>query len=168
MILAVVNRHGWDDVRLWKMNLKGAFNLLWFQPDQVQLFAFPLTDDLVAIHLVGIFGWLGMPFAFNVLFRALLLLIRQAIYGAAAMYVDDVMGCSPANTLDTDMDRARTAITGLAGEDRARTLPRIYWLGYLPRLSHNHRPAPGCYSKPPKLCSVSTRTIGSPSSSCSG
>ena len=136
MILAMADRHGWDNIAQGKMNLKGAFNLLWFQPDQVQLLAFPLTDDLVAIHLVGIFGWLGMPFAFNVLSRTLLLLVRQAITGAASMYVDDVMGCSPRQALTTDMERATTAITGLAGDDslapekveKGRCLEFIGWV----------------------------------------
>ena len=89
---------------LWKMELRGAFNLLWINPIDTQLLAFPLTDDIVATHLVGIFGWLGMPFAFNVLSRILLILILAAISGRAAMYVDDIMGCSTLSTVQADMD----------------------------------------------------------------
>ena len=117
MVLDLADCHGWANISLWKMDLKGAFNLLWFDPEQVALLAFPLTDALVVIHLVGIFGWLGMPFAFNVLSRALLVLILSVITGRADMYVDDVMGCSATVQLDSDMSAARSAIVGLAGDD---------------------------------------------------
>ena len=136
MILLMADEHGWANIQLWKMDLKGAFNLLWFDPTQVPLLAFPLTDDLVIIHLVGIFGWLGMPFAFNVLSRTLLILIFHAISGKADMYVDDVMGCSTTASLDEDMHAAHNAITGLAGEDsvapdkveKGRSLEFIGWV----------------------------------------
>ena len=116
MVLQVADEHGWESICLWKMDLQGAFNLLWINPDDTPLLAFPLTNDLVVIHLVGIFGWLGMPFAFNVLSRTLLILILAVIKGKAAMYVDDVMGCSALDNIDEDMAATHTAITGLAGD----------------------------------------------------
>lgn len=37
-------------------DLKGAFNLLNYNPDHCKLFAFPLINDMVVIHLAGLFG----------------------------------------------------------------------------------------------------------------
>lgn len=136
LVLDMADRHGWACITLWKMDLQGAFNLLWFNPHHVPLMAFPLTDELVVINLVGVFGWLGMPFAFNVLSRALLVVIAAAISGVAAMYVDDVMGCSTLSDVAEDMSAAHSAITGLAGDysvapdkiEQGRVLEFIGWV----------------------------------------
>ena len=61
-----------------------------YNPDYCQLFAFPLTDDIV-IHLAGLFGWIGMPHAFQVLTRTLQALCRHIISGLCYWYVDDLM-----------------------------------------------------------------------------
>ena len=42
--------HGWDELVLWKKDLKGAFNLLNYNPDYCKLFAFLLSDGLTIIH----------------------------------------------------------------------------------------------------------------------
>ena len=76
---------------LWKKDLKGAFNLLNYNPDYCKWFAFPLIDDIVVIHLAGLFGWIGMPHAFQVLMRMLQSLCRQLISGLCYWYVDDLM-----------------------------------------------------------------------------
>ena len=62
MVLTSADLHGWDNIILWKKDLKGAFNLLNYNP-------FPFTDDIVVIYLAGLFGWIGMPHAFQVLTR---------------------------------------------------------------------------------------------------
>jgi hypothetical protein len=121
MLLAVVDEHGWERVQLWKMDLQGAFNLLWFAPEATPLMAFVLTGGLVAIHFVGLFGWTGMPAAFHVLTRALEVLVRAAIVGRASFYVDDCMGCSPSARLAHDMAAAHSCITALAGDAAVAT-----------------------------------------------
>ena len=94
MVLTSADLHGWDNIILWKKDLKGAFNLLNYNPDYCQLFAFPLTDDIVVIHLAGLFGWIGMPHAFQVLTRTLQALCRHIISGLCHWYVDDLMAVS--------------------------------------------------------------------------
>jgi hypothetical protein len=94
MVLTSADLHGWDNIILWKKDLKGAFNLLNYNPDYCQLFAFPLTDDIVVIHLAGLFGWIGMPHAFQVLTRTLQALCRHIISGLCYWYVDDLMAVS--------------------------------------------------------------------------
>ena len=46
----------YEDLRLWKMDLKGAYTLLSFRAEHVGLFGMLLTDDLVYLQLAGIFG----------------------------------------------------------------------------------------------------------------
>ena len=51
MVLTAADIHGWDNIILWKKDLKGAFNLLNYNPEYCKWFAFPLTGDVVVIHL---------------------------------------------------------------------------------------------------------------------
>jgi hypothetical protein len=81
MVLTSVDAYGWDNIILWKKDLKVAFNLLNYNPDHCKLFAFPLIDDMVVIHLAGLFGWIGMPHAFQVLTRVLQTLCRHILSG---------------------------------------------------------------------------------------
>jgi hypothetical protein len=55
-----------QDLRIWKMDLRGAYTLLSFRPGDAGL-----TDDLVYLQLVGVFGWDGTPAAFQVVTRAI-------------------------------------------------------------------------------------------------
>jgi hypothetical protein len=55
----------WEDMRIWKMDLRGAYTLHSFRPEDVGLFAMLLSDDLVYLQMVGIFGWSGTPAAFQ-------------------------------------------------------------------------------------------------------
>jgi hypothetical protein len=54
----------WEDTRIWKMNLSGAYTLLSFRPEDVGMFAMLDSDDLVYLQAVGIFGWSGTPATF--------------------------------------------------------------------------------------------------------
>lgn len=135
MITAMAHDHGWDNITLWKMDLQGAFNLLWFNPDDVALLAFPLVDELVVIHLVGLFGWAGMPFAFQVLNRALHALVSAAISGVCSWYVDDCCACSLTTCVSSDLTAAHAAITHLAGgdavaEDKTETGRSLDFIGW--------------------------------------
>ena len=47
----------WSDLRIWKMDLKGAYTLLSFRADDVSLFGMEVTGDLIYLQLCGIFGW---------------------------------------------------------------------------------------------------------------
>jgi hypothetical protein len=81
-----------QDLRIWKMDLRRAYTLLSFRPGDAGLFATLLTDDLVYLQLVGVFGWDGTPAAFQVVTRAISWELRHALQGHTLMYVDEVVG----------------------------------------------------------------------------
>lgn len=129
-------KFGWDNIVLWKKDLNGAFNLLWFNPDHVPLLAFPLLDGHVAVHLAGLFGLGGLPPAFTVISRAVDAASADSLVGASSMYVDDDCGCSPLHALHADMDTAHRIMTDLLGpsavaankDEYGRALKFIGWL----------------------------------------
>lgn len=135
MVLQAAERHGWDDIVLWKKDLQGAFNLLWFCPSNAHLLAFLLTSQLVVFHLAGMFGWVGMPFVFDVVTRCLRAIVRSTIRGFADMYVDDLMAVSHRRDLTLDMSSADLSIRALLGphavapskDESGRSLDWIGW-----------------------------------------
>ena len=61
----------WKRLRLWKLELRGAYTLLSFRPEDAGLFGMELTDDIIYLQICGIFGWSSTPAAFQVVTRAL-------------------------------------------------------------------------------------------------
>ena len=61
----------WRRLRIWKMDLRGAYTLLSFRPEDAGLFGMELTGDLIYLQICGIFGWSSTPAAFQVVTRAL-------------------------------------------------------------------------------------------------
>ena len=122
-------------MRIWKMDLKGAYTLLSFRPEDVGLFGMLLTGDLVYFQLAGIFGWSGTPAAFQVVTRAISWELKHALRSRTLMYVDDIIGVCFAEDVDTDLRRTRDICTSLLrpgavadGKTEART--RLDVIGY--------------------------------------
>jgi hypothetical protein len=137
MVADAADRHGWEPLRLWKKDLQGAFNLLWFAPAAVHLLAFLLTAQLVVIHLAGMFGWTAMPHAFDVVTRYVRALVRHVIHqsSAADMYVDDIVGVSHQSHIESDMLRTDAAVRGLLGPEaiavhKDETGRSLDWIGW--------------------------------------
>jgi hypothetical protein len=106
----------WDDIVLWKMDLKGAFTLISFAPEAVRNMCLELTGDLVMFFLCGIFGWTGTPAAFQVITRALVWELTRKIHGQAKMYVDDIIGVSLRKNVRSDMQITRELCCRLLGQ----------------------------------------------------
>ena len=131
-------RRPWSDVSVWKMDLKGAFTLLSFRPDQVKLLAMQMMGGLVLLFLCGVFGWTAMPAAFAVLTRAIIWeVLRKKI--TATMYVDDIIGVSWSNRVLSEQYEVRGFVNGLLGDgavEDTKTVrttepePRIVVLGW--------------------------------------
>jgi hypothetical protein len=135
MVVDQADKHGWHGIQLWKKDLSGAFNLLWFNPDHVPLLVFPLTNGLAAVHLAGLFGLGGLPPAFAVISRAIDAASAGSLQGASAMYVDDDLGVSPTHALRDDMDTAHRIMTDLLGPNAVASNKdecgrRLEWLGW--------------------------------------
>ena len=116
MVRTVSDSAGWDETVLWKIDLKGAFTLMYVQPTSCPKLAFALTDDLTMIYHVGMFGWTGMPAAFQVVTRVVERLVAVRLRGRAQMYVDDLMGCCHKDDLDHELAAARAVCNGLLGD----------------------------------------------------
>jgi len=136
MILGVVDREGIDEVMVWAKDLKGAFILLRFHPSQSRLFALGLECGLTTICPCGNFGWVGTPYAFNVVSRTLDVITKDTIAGAGLWYVDDLHACSNRRTYEKDMSRVAVEVRTLldpssvaAERDKSgRQLDMIGWL----------------------------------------
>ena len=134
-VLEFAEGKAWEDLVLWKMDLRGAFTLLFVHPESVKLLAFALTDGLTMLYHTGMFGWTGMPTAFDVISRVLRRAVNKAIRGRAKMYVDDLMGVSHRDDLSHDLSEARRICCGLLGpeavEDKKTESGRVLdWIGW--------------------------------------
>lgn len=126
----------WDRLRIWKMDLKGAYQLLSFRPEDAGLFAMRVTGNLVYLQFVGIFGWAGTPAAFQTVTRAIQWELSHALHGMSTMYVDDIIGVCLDTDLDSDLATTRKVCTDLLGPDavsdeKTETGRRLDILGYV-------------------------------------
>ena len=103
MIIQAGDKYGFDNIIMWKMDLQGAYNLLFFRPEDAGILAMELKGGLSMISLVGHFGWTGTPFAFDVASRTLVRGIRQRIEGLCEIATDDIIGVSGVNDVVADM-----------------------------------------------------------------
>jgi hypothetical protein len=115
MIIAEAQKNGWENITLWKMDLKSAFTLMFFRAQFIKRLAFELTDNMTMLHIAGFFGWTGSPFAFEAITRVLRYYIAFLILGVIKMYVDDVIGVSRTEDVVDDMAKAKAGIQKLLG-----------------------------------------------------
>ena len=117
MILEFQTLHPNDIAVLWKMDLKGAFHLLSIHPEDVHLLAFELTQGLSMLYHTGMFGWTGFPYAFQVVTRVLRQIVNFRIreFGAALMYVDDIIGICSSSHLSECLRLAQSSCETLLG-----------------------------------------------------
>ena len=126
----------YEDLRLWKMDLKGAYTLLSFRAEYVGLFGMLLTDDLVYLQLAGIFGWSGTPAAFQVVTRAIAWELRSRLRSRTVMYVDDIIGIGFQTDIAADLALTRSICTMLLGpdavaDDKTEVSRRLDVIGYV-------------------------------------
>lgn len=105
----------WSDVVLWKMDLRGAYTLLSFDPDKASLFGMNLLGGLIIFFLCGVFGWSCTPFAFQVVTRSVLFELRKILAGLVAMYVDDIFGVCLLADLQRELALTRALCVDLLG-----------------------------------------------------
>ena len=143
MVVAQAKRVGWDNVVLWKMDLKGAFNLIFFRACDAGLLAMEMANGLTMISIVGSFGHTATPFGFDVVSRTILHDVRAGSMGGACICCDDVMGACAVWEAKHDMDHTRVCIEALCGsqsvaEDKSEligTRGKIDFIGWSMDLS---------------------------------
>jgi hypothetical protein len=112
----------WDMLRMWKMDLKGAFTLMSVRAEKAKLFGVELLSDeesartIAVFFLGGTFGWGGTPAAFAVITRAIVFELARITRGSADMYVDDIIGVCLEVDVDHDQEKARALCTKLLGD----------------------------------------------------
>jgi hypothetical protein len=108
--------HSSRRARVGSVNSMGTFNLLNYNPALCKLFAFPLSDGVIMIHMTGLFGWIGMSHAFQVLTRSLQALCSHIIIGLCYWYVDDLMAVSSISSYLTDSTHVDNSVQHLLGD----------------------------------------------------
>ena len=91
-ILLMADAHGWANISLFKKDIAAAFHRLLFHPSCVSLTAFALDQFYTILHLVGNFGWTGLPNAWDVIGRIMLAACHPKIWATLKLYVDDFFG----------------------------------------------------------------------------
>ena len=99
-----LNDANWNELVLWKMDLKGAYTLLSFQPNVVRYLGGELISGDYIFFLSGIFGWNGTPSAFQVVTRAIQFECDKQLAGKAKMYVYDLMGICLRSQVDSEIN----------------------------------------------------------------
>ena len=141
-LMQLINRQalrvGRDQVACWKIDLAGAFSLLFIHPDDVRLAAFELTDGISMFYITGFFGGTGTPASFQVISRVLERHLNSLLAGRVHVYVDDIMGCCSFTELQSDMTIAIAECIGLLGKesvahdksDNSLATGKLTWIGW--------------------------------------
>ena len=114
-ILLMADTHDWTAISLFKKDIAAAFHRLFFHPASVPLTAFALDDQHSILHLVGNFGWTGMPNAWDVVGRVMLAASRTVIHGTLRLYVDDFFGACRTEHLQANNAHVDNVIKTLLG-----------------------------------------------------
>jgi hypothetical protein len=117
MIHRQASVHGWENIILWKMDLLGAYNLVFFKASDAGLLAMEMSDNLTLISMVGHFGWVGTPFAFDVISRLIVKLVNRSAKGEAVIATDDLIGCCATIDLEFDLGVANKCIHSIFNAD---------------------------------------------------
>lgn len=103
----------WDDLVLWKLDLRGAYTLLSFEDCAVPFVGAEMVNDNIIFFICGTFGWCGTPSSFQVVSRTLKYEINKLISGKMDIYVDDLFGVSLKRNVYNDVAIATDICTKL-------------------------------------------------------
>jgi hypothetical protein len=138
LIMAEAARRGvpLSRLRIWAFDIEAAYAKLSYDPEGVPHIAVELRNNLFMFFLAGVFGLTSMPFAFNVITRAIVWELNNRILaGAMKQYVDDGFGTSLDTEVEDDIAATQTFINALLGEGafachKLLRGPQITFIGY--------------------------------------
>ena len=127
-----------EDLELWMIDLAGAFTLLDVKWEDVRKLGINFPNGLVWVTLVGLFGWTGMPFVFDVVTRICRkeFTVKGFLASYSNWYCDDGAAIGSRHTNGRDIEKAIKFIESLFGSksmcreknERGRVLN---YIGYL-------------------------------------
>ena len=104
--------------RIWKYDIAAAYQKLTYPAAAVSHVGVELRDHTFMFFLGGVFGLTSMPFAFNVITKAVVWeLNTNLIKGRMLQYVDDGFVVSHVNERDDDVATTLSFIRNLLGPD---------------------------------------------------
>ena len=105
----------WTDLRIWKMDLKGAFTLLNFALEGVPFLGTEV--NMLVFYLVGLYGWTAILMVFQVINRAVVWQLSRpsVLKGLMDMYTDDLFGVCLKEDLAHDMDKVASFCRSFLG-----------------------------------------------------
>ena len=115
MVIAAQTKFPHDVIVLWLMDVRGAYTQLAFHPASVKWMAARLLCGAFLFFLAGIFGWSGMPFAFDCVTRAIRWELAHRLHGPSNIFVDDAMGATPQRFLHDDINTCAAIMFGAMG-----------------------------------------------------
>ncbi|KAJ1423110.1 hypothetical protein B484DRAFT_398783 [Ochromonadaceae sp. CCMP2298] len=112
----------WEDLRLWKIDLNGAYTLEDNAAPACKLLMTELTDSalretLIFIYTCGSFGTNYQPAAFDVIMRASRHELQSLLQGFIDAYTDDFYGIALAHLLRQEVGVVKKFFRTLLGED---------------------------------------------------
>ena len=113
IVLAAQARFPGEEIVVWAKDISGAYTQLSFRADEVHRMAVQLDNEDVLFFIGGIFGFTGMPFAFDPLTRAIRWELQRAINGTVEIYTDDIMGATCRRLVEHDMALADRLLVAL-------------------------------------------------------
>mmetsp|Transcript_6972 Transcript_6972/g.15184 ORF Transcript_6972/g.15184 Transcript_6972/m.15184 type:complete len:762 (-) Transcript_6972:5-2290(-) len=125
----------WEDIVLVKLDISGAYTLIYIKTEDVALFGTEVTREKVVIYLCGFFGWTGTPAHFHPITLGLKWEIQRVIRGKVGIYVDDILLFTTRQHESHDTAAASSTVQGLLGEgcleeDKKERGRRVTMVGY--------------------------------------
>jgi hypothetical protein len=111
-----------ESICIWKFDLKAAYTKLSYAINQVQYIGVELREGLFMFFLGGVFGLTSMPFAFDVVTRAIVWELNHTVlHSSMLQYVDDGLVASLLTEYAGELQLTIIFLQALLGRDAIAT-----------------------------------------------
>ena len=102
MILKQAARVGWDELILWKDDIKGAYGQMFVAAKDATLLTAELTNGIGVVSIVCGYGFTGTGYAFGPISRVIKDVAGGAMAGGLELYCDDFQGACAKRELESE------------------------------------------------------------------
>ena len=139
MILQQAKRVGWEDLILWKADIRSAYAQMFVAAKDAALLTAELTNGIGIIPIVSGYGFTGTGYAFGPISRVIKIVAGGEMQGGLELYCDDFQGACAKTELESEKQIAYRfterllgpkAFAGVGERDKyqaARKLELIGW-----------------------------------------